>query len=85
MSKDIEIVDVTDKKKLECPHCGFEVNIPPRTMSMEKLRQMQSNKRFAAWQKRHVPKAQSVSNVRLLTCPKCEQATICKDRFSIEV
>ena len=85
MSENIKIVDITDKEKLECPNCGFVIDVPPRTMSMDKLRHMQAVKWFAEWQKKHVPQAHGLSNVRMLKCPKCEQLTICKDRFSIEV
>ena len=84
MSKNIKIVDITNKKELVCPNCGFVIHIPPRTMSMEKLKHMQGVQWFAEWQKKHIPQTHGLSNVRLLICPKCEQPTICKDRFSIE-
>ena len=84
MSKEIRIIDITDKKELLCPNCGFVIDIPPRTMSMEKLRHMQDVNRFAEWKKKHT-KTHGVGNVRALRCPKCGEVTICKDRFSIEV
>ena len=47
----VRIIDITDKKSLECPNCGFTIDIPPRTVSVEKLRRMQEVKSFAEWQK----------------------------------
>ena len=83
MSKEIRIIDITDKKELLCPNCGFLIDIPPRTMSMNKLRHMQAVKWFSEWKKKQNV-GHGIGNVRLLICPVCEQACVCKDRFSIE-
>lgn len=80
---DIPIIDVTGKKSIECPTCGYTLNIPPRTMSMEKLEHMQHVKNWREWRKQHGDHA--MGNVRVLICSKCGSATICTDQFSVHV
>ena len=84
MSKpNIEIVDITGKKSLNCTNCNFLIDIPPREISMEKLRHMQEGKVFAEWHKKNVGTT-AVSNVRLVICPNCGQPIICTDKYSIK-
>ncbi|MDH5595905.1 MAG: hypothetical protein OEY40_04235 [Candidatus Bathyarchaeota archaeon] len=80
----IKIVDITDQKQIQCPHCGFTVNIPPRTLSMEKLEHMKLIKNFAEWRKKQGV-GHGVGNARVVVCPECEQPTICTDQFSTHV
>jgi DNA-directed RNA polymerase subunit RPC12/RpoP len=81
---ELKIVDITNKRSLECPHCGFVIDIPPRTITMEKLRHMQEVKRYAEWRKK-LGIGQGIGNVRVLLCPRCIRPTICTDQFSIKV
>jgi hypothetical protein len=80
---ELKIVDVTGKKSIECPNCGFTIDIPPRTVSIEKLRHMHAVKRFAEWQKNLG--LHGLANVRVLLCPRCGEPTICTDPFSVKV
>ena len=79
-----KIVDITGKKKIKCPRCGLESNIPPRTLSKETLKHMQEVKDFVEWSKR-ATQGQGMGNVRLAMCPRCKQVMICTDKFSVDV
>lgn len=79
--KKIKIIDVTGKKSITCPKCGFINDVPPRTISMKKLRHIQDVKQLCEWHKKvGVP---GIGNVRLMICLRCEQPIIGIDQFSI--
>jgi DNA-directed RNA polymerase subunit RPC12/RpoP len=69
----LEIIDISGKKEIECPHCGFLLKIQPRTISMEKLRHMEDVKQIVEWKKKHTN-----------ADANCGKPIICKDEFSIE-
>jgi hypothetical protein len=83
MPKEMQIIDVTDKKSIKCDGCGLIIPVPPRTISIEKMKHMQEVKRFAEWEEQKVKVNMGIGNVRcLIICPQCEQGIICTDQFS---
>ena len=83
-----KILDVAGKTSIECPKCGFRIEIQPRTLGMAELRHMEDNRQFAEWQKKNVklePGDMSLGNVRMGLCPRCEQPILMKDQFTIQL
>jgi predicted RNA-binding Zn-ribbon protein involved in translation (DUF1610 family) len=81
----VKIVDISGKKSIDCPFCGFTLYFPPRTISMEKLEHMQDVNRSTEWRKKHISAdIQGIANVRMLICTNCGKPIICKDEFSRE-
>ena len=78
----IKILDIKGKRKVACPYCGFQAEIPLRTISMDKLRHMQYNKILHEWLQKKVGGSR-ITNARLIICPNCGNGFIGVDEFSI--
>jgi len=83
------IIDIIGKKVFECPYCGFEIKVPPRNLSMEKLRHMQDVKRVADLRAKDAYKPGDgkggIANLRAFICPNCTEPIFGTDEFSYRV
>jgi hypothetical protein len=77
-----KIVDVTGKKIVNCSKCGFTIKILPREIDVEKLRHMKDIEKISKLLKKPGFDTSFASNIRILICPKCNYAIICKDEFT---
>lgn len=77
-----KIIDITGKKSVNCPQCGFTINLPPREISMEKLRHMEDVKKISELLKKTRADRETASNPRILICPMCNSPIVCKDAFT---
>ena len=83
-------IDISEKKRLTCTKCGYDIEIPPRTISMEKLEHMADVEEFSSFSTGLVkddlvePEARhlSITNVRVMTCKNCGNIMPCFDEFS---
>ena len=77
-----KIIDVTGKKSVNCPKCGFKIEIPPRTISMEKLGRMKDVKKVSELLIKTGVDSEAASNPIILICPLCNHPIVCRDEFS---
>lgn len=78
------VVEVKGKKSIQCPNCGSSVDVPLKTVGMNKLRLEQELKRLLAEsKKKHAQLGFSIaSTIACLTCPQCGQPILCLDEFT---
>lgn len=76
-----KIIDITGKKTVTCTECGFTIQVPPRELSMEKLRRMKDIKKVADLLKQ-TGADKGALNIRILICPKCGHPLMCRDEFT---
>jgi len=77
-----KIIDITGKKSINCPECGFTIEIPPRKISMEKLGHMKDVKKVSELLIKTGADREVVSNPRILICPLCNHPIVCRDEFT---
>lgn len=78
------VVEVKGKKSMQCPNCGSSVDVPLKTVGMNKLRREQELKRLVAeFKEKHAQVGFSiVSTTAYLMCPQCGQPILCVDEFT---
>jgi DNA-directed RNA polymerase subunit RPC12/RpoP len=76
-----KIIDITGKKTVNCTECGFTIQVPPRELSMEKLRHMRDVRKVADLLKK-TGADKGASNIRILICSNCSSVLACKDEFT---
>jgi DNA-directed RNA polymerase subunit M/transcription elongation factor TFIIS len=77
-----KIVDITGKKTVKCSKCGFTIKISPREIDIEKLKHIKDVEKISKLLKNSESDTTFASNIRILICPKCNYAIICKDEFT---
>ena len=82
-SSDIKIIDIKGKKSVNCPYCGFKIDVVPREISMEGLKHMKEVEKFGELHKKTVSKdIHGLVNLRAGICPNCNKPIFFKDEFS---
>lgn len=76
-----KIIDVTGKKSVNCPECGFAIDVPLREISMEKLRHIRDVKKVSELLKKTKAGKTVALNTMILICPNCGKPIPCKDKL----
>jgi hypothetical protein len=81
---EIQTIDATGLKEITCPHCGYTNKLPPRTLSLEKLRKMQDTKKIHESIRKEglIVGGKTLINPRAMVCSNCQKISILKDSFS---
>jgi DNA-directed RNA polymerase subunit RPC12/RpoP len=83
LPKDFPLVDMRGKKSINCPHCGFKIDIPLREISMSKLKHMAEVKQFGKWTEQFRNKETiGIGNSAVMICPQCNKPILCIDEFT---
>ena len=73
-------IDLTGQRKINCPYCGEEAEIPHREITQEKLTHMRSVETlYKNMEGREFP---LIINFRWVICPVCKKMFIGKDKFT---
>jgi len=85
------LIDMRGKKSLTCPKCGFEEDLPPRTISSEELKRMADAEKDYSSNDELVTRVRNlkpglldvtIANSRKVICGTCGNVMIIFDEFS---